>query len=169
MRAIPGIIFAVSLTLIGCIRLDLTGALPTGPAGRYSLDTDRMAESFTPLVEAGIEEEVSKKPPEERDAAREKLRQSSLDELHTAFNGTEASLTLEEGGTWTRSWHDEKSSEKADGTWELRGDKLFLTTRHKDGQALAEPTVEEAIYKNDEITMHSQSGLLSIEVVLRRS
>jgi hypothetical protein len=169
MRTIVGILFAVPLILTACIRLDLTGALPSGPAGHYSLDLDRMVEAWAPIIEAGIEEKVAQKPAEEREEERERLRQSSREELRKAFDRTEVSLTLEEGGTWTRSSHDEKTSEQANGTWELRGDKLLLTTSRKDGKVISNPEVEEATYKNDEITLHSQAGFLSVEFVLRRS
>lgn len=163
-------VFAIAVAVLtGCVQLDLTGAL-SGPAGRYSLDMDQLAEAFSPLIEAAIAEEVANQPLEERDAAREKLQQEKLDELRRSLEGSEITLVLEADGTWTREQTYGKTSEKFDGIWEQRGDKLLLTTHHKDGQTLTVPKVEEATFKNGEITVHDQSsGFMSVDLVLRRS
>lgn len=165
---LPFVAAIVVALLGGCVKFDLTGAL-SGPAGRYSLDIDQLAEAFFPLVEAAIEQEVAKQPPEERDATRKRLRQAKLDEFHKSLEGSEITLSLAADGTWTRTQTDGKTSESLDGVWELRGDKLLLTTRRKDSQALTVPEVEEAIFKNGKITMHERSGLMSVDLVLRRS
>jgi hypothetical protein len=145
----------ICLVTASCFKLDLTGAI-SGPVGSYSLDVSRTEQLIYGAAEQQMEEALRWQPEEKRQETRDRFHHELKEKKEDArkqWSEMQLRLILEPNGDWRRIGHSgNEPEERVTGTWEQRGEKLIFTTREKNGKATTQPEVEEASYKNGEIS-----------------
>jgi hypothetical protein len=152
----------IALAILSGCKLDLLNMASVSPAGRYTLDMNRTAESVKALAET--EAQKTQGTPEEIQKAVEEQEKQAI----AFLSSMSFTMTLSEDKTWKGAFAWGPFQQNSEGTWDQQGEKLILTTLQEDGRQLAQPKVEEAIYRGGDIYLTDKAKEISTALILTR-